>query len=268
MAEAPGPRRRYTGASFHGPSNMQAAVHKGFREVVYQMTNQAWRQEWFVNWVSRPRFERYLRAAGHDPVRARSLHEWNARLAAAFLHDLAHLEVGLRNTFDAALMPAVRAGEEHWTEPQSLTALFPLRHRRPSPGGAGDPNGMTIRTMRGAAERARAAGGGGTPITPGQVIAELPLGFWTFLVSDRHEKTIWVPYLRAAYPAGTSRTEVRDALDDLRRFRNRVAHHECIMRGAETHRRRLVAQVRRLSDEAAHDLAARSDVARLLRERP
>ncbi|WIB63438.1 Abi family protein [Curtobacterium sp. MCBD17_040] len=221
---------------------------------------------WFLEWVSRPRFERYLQAAGHDHARARSLYNWNARLAAAFLHDLAHLEVGLRNSFDTALMPAVRGNDSHWTDPRTLSALFPRHHRRSGPGASNDPNAFTLKTVHSAKERAGRTAG--PFVRPDHIVAELPLGFWTYLASDRHEKTIWVPYLRSAYPVGTSRTDVRDALDTLRRFRNRVAHHECIMQGAETHRRRLVGQVRRLSEEAARDLARRSEVARLLHERP
>jgi hypothetical protein len=133
-------------------------------------------EDWFIDWVSPARFERYLRAAGHDRDRARRLYEWNARLSGAFLHDLSHLEIGLRNAYDQAL------------------------HR--------------------------------------------------------------------AYESGTRRDGIRDALEDLRRFRNRVAHHECILDRPEPHLRRLLSQVRRIAPEAAADLRARSGVPALLERRP
>jgi hypothetical protein len=224
-------------------------------------------ERWFLDWVSAARLDPYLRAAGHDRHRARRLYEWNARLAAAFLHDLAHLEVGLRNAYDGALRSAVLPGEQHWSETRTMASLFPTRPRGDARTGARrDANAMTRRAVSQAVARARSAPGV-VPL-PGKVIAELPLGFWTFLSSDRHEKTIWVPYLQSVYPAGTHREDVRDALDDLRRFRDRVAHHESVLRGAELHRRRLVAQVRRLSPEAAADLRARSEVGDLLARRP
>ena len=108
---------------------------------------------------------------------------------------------------------------------------------------------------------------GAAPL-PGKVVAELTFGFWTYLISDRLEKQVWVPYLHGAYPAGTNRHDIRDALEELRSFRNRVAHHENILTGSESRRRRLIDQVRRLSAPAATDLQSRSDIAGLLQARP
>ena len=43
------------------------------------------------------------------------LYEWNAKLSAALLHDLSHLEVGLRNACDRQLAAAALPGDSHWT---------------------------------------------------------------------------------------------------------------------------------------------------------
>ncbi|PZE76221.1 CAAX protease [Curtobacterium sp. MCBD17_019] len=217
--------------------------------------------------MSEPRLEPYLRAAGHDARRARALYGWNARLASAFLLDLAHLEVGLRNAFDRALCDAVLDGDDHWTDRRTLRQLFPVQARPDRhTGGIRDANAIARRRVAEATARARPADG--STVLPGKIIAELPFGFWALMPTDRLERGVWRPYLHRVYGPGTHRDDVRDALDTLRRFRNRVAHHECIMQGAETQRRRLVGQVRRLSEEAARDLARRSEVARLLHERP
>lgn len=69
--------------------------------------------DWIEDWLSAPRFAVYLRAAGHDRHRAVELHEWNAAISSAFHHDLAHLEVGLRNAYDRALSRGTSPGE-HW----------------------------------------------------------------------------------------------------------------------------------------------------------
>jgi hypothetical protein len=70
---------------------------------------------WVERWLSSPRFARYLAAAGGDRQLALDLYEWNAAVSAAVLHDLAHLEVGLRNAYDRALTAADPAGD--WTRP-------------------------------------------------------------------------------------------------------------------------------------------------------
>ncbi|MDQ0093277.1 hypothetical protein [Paeniglutamicibacter psychrophenolicus] len=172
---------------------------------------------WIENWLSVDRFSTYLEAAGGSRKRALDLYEWNAKLSAAFLHDLSHLEVGLRNACDRQLAAAIRPGDTHWTDPNTLLALF---------------------------------------------------GFWTYLLSDSHEKTIWVPYLHKAFPLGTDRNQLNDSLASLRAFRNRVAHHENILKGSEGERRRIVYLVRLLSTDALEHLQSNSDVATILAKRP
>jgi hypothetical protein len=81
-------------------------------------------------------------------------------------------------------------------------------------------------------------------LTPGAVIAELNLGFWTSLVSTRYEKQLWVPHLHRAFPyalrvtadktappsSPISRAEIFDQLESVRNLRNRIAHHEPIIK--------------------------------------
>lgn len=69
---------------------------------------------WVEAWLSGARFAVYLAATGADRDRALVLYEWNAQLSAALLHDLAHVEVGLRNAYDVALS-ARWPGPPHWT---------------------------------------------------------------------------------------------------------------------------------------------------------
>ena len=58
---------------------------------------------WVEAWLSTPRSAVYLTASSADRDRALALYEWNAQLSAALLHDLAYVEVGLRNAYDVAL---------------------------------------------------------------------------------------------------------------------------------------------------------------------
>ena len=66
-----------------------------------------------------------------------------------------------------------------------------------------------------------------------KVISELPLGFWTHLFIKKHEDPLWRRCLRHAfsYAGGPlTRAGVYDALDNVRRLRNRIVHHEQIIK--------------------------------------
>lgn len=54
---------------------------------------------WVEAWLSLPRFTRYLNEAGDDRDRALDLSEWNLRLGAALMRDIAHVEVVVHNAF-------------------------------------------------------------------------------------------------------------------------------------------------------------------------
>ncbi|TFB59152.1 hypothetical protein E3N94_03810 [Cryobacterium sp. Sr3] len=218
-------------------------------------------------WLSAGRFSTYVMAAGGSRSRALELYEWNARLSAAFLHDLSHLEVGLRNACDRQLAAATLPGDTHWTDPATLLTLFPIVMRKDrDTGRTRDVN----RIPRGNVERARnnAVGAPSSPPLPGKVVAELMFGFWTYLFVDAHEKTIWVPHLHKAFPAGTDRNALNDALAALRDFRNRVAHHENILSGSESERRRIVYVIRLLSSDVLAHVKASSEVSAILADRP
>ena len=222
---------------------------------------------WIEGWLSAGRFSTYLEAAGGSRKRALDLYEWNAKLSSAFLHDLSHLEVGLRNACDRQLAAATLPGDTHWTAPGTLLTLFPVLMRRNKLTGLlHDVN----KIPRNSVERARksAAAKPRTSPLPGKTVAEIMFGFWTYLLADSHEKTIWVPYLHKAFPLGTDRNRLNDSLASLRDFRNRVAHHENILNGSEGERRRIIYVVRLLSTDALKHLQANSDVAAILAKRP
>ena len=147
---------------------------------------------WIEEWLSIGRFSTYLAAAGGSRSRALDLYDWNAKLSAAFLHDLSHLEVGLRNACDRQLAAATLPGDAHWTDPATLLTLFPVLMRRDrSTGRARDVN----KIARGNVERARlnATKVSDAPLIPGKVVAELMFGFWTYLFADAQEKPSGFP---------------------------------------------------------------------------
>lgn len=69
----------------------------------------------------------------------------------------------------------------------------------------------------------------------GQIIAELPFGFWRFLVSKRYLTTLWIPAAHRGFPYLEGKLHERTAvleaaLKSLNLVRNRAAHNEPIHR--------------------------------------
>jgi len=250
----------------------KSAVLKGFRAELYLgkkiVPTQLPDDPWIEAWLSAGRFGTYLSAAQGSRSLALALYEWNARLGAAFLHDLGHLEVGLRNAYDQALCMATIRGDSHWTENSTMLKLFPaVMKNDPVQQRLVDANEIP----RSQIQRARkdASRSGDMKLVPGKVVAEVMFGFWTYLTSNAHEKTIWVPYLHTAYPIKTDRRKIHQTLYELREFRNRVAHHEPLLVGSESERRKIISVASRLlSKDAFAHLMQNSEVLRVLGGRP
>ena len=66
--------------------------------------------------------------------------------------------------------------------------------------------------------------------TASDVVAGLHLGFWVGLIGPRYDDTLWRTALYMAFRVGGGRSRgiVHGRINALRRFRNRVAHHEPI----------------------------------------
>jgi Abi-like protein len=215
---------------------------------------------WVERWLSKARHAVYLSAAGADTDRALARYEWNAQLSAALMRDLAHLEVGLRNAYDAAIV-GHWTGSDHWT--WSSNRLFPPLFRTRH-GRRVDVN----ERRRDQLDSACAQAGPAAP--PGKVIAELPFGFWRYLSSAAHEKTIWVRYLHHAFPPGTDRkTEVDDRVVQLHSLRNRVAHHEPLLReNIAAHVTAILSLTHLFLPQLAQQIAATSATVTILNARP
>lgn len=182
---------------------------------------------WVEWWLSSPRFAVYRVAAGGDAQHALDLYEWNTGLGAALMHDLAHLEVGLRNAYDRALgnVPDL---PQHWTAcgDQIFAPVRRTRRRRTAGGVVRTTVDVNARS-RASLEHARREVGWAAP--PGKVVAQLSFGFWRYLTSAAHEVTLWRPALHRAFPRGTERRDVDLRIGRLHQLRNRVAHHEPLL---------------------------------------
>lgn len=66
-----------------------------------------------------------------------------------------------------------------------------------------------------------------------KIVSELTLGFWSNLFTRQYEDPLWRKNLRLAFPhvgGPLRRGQVHQVLDKIRRLRNRISHHEQILR--------------------------------------
>lgn len=142
---------------------------------------------------------------------ALALYAWNAQVSAAMMAPLHLCEVVVRNTVADALT-AVYGPNWPWQQ-VFVTSL-------PSPSKGYQARDDLL--------KARA----GQPTT-GKVIPELKFVFWQTLFTSRFDGRIWQPHLRGVMPHLDSaetipqlRGLIYRELDQLRKLRNRIAHHE------------------------------------------
>ena len=157
--------------------------------------------------ISRERLDKYLQAEAGNLDRALALYEKNTRLAEAFFTPLQSIEVCLRNKLHEQM--CVEYGRSWLDDP-----TVPLNHD------------ARIRIADARSKFQAAAG----PPSVGQLIAELHFAFWVSLLGRGYDANIWRRALYKAFlnQCGQPRSKVHSRFNAIRRFRNRVAHHEPI----------------------------------------
>jgi len=155
-------------------------------------------------------------APSGDDSLALAIETYVANLAATsrFWPVLAILELALRTTLNAQLEKrnVERGGTLHW----SIDPHNEIRRENPRAGRDLD-KAREILTRTGKA------------VNPGAILDELPLGFWTILVSKRL-KRIW-PDIAAGFKGLESRDpkELSELLKFFKDIRNRIGHHHIII---------------------------------------
>lgn len=158
--------------------------------------------------LSPERLQKYLHSTGGDLDTALSLYERNMRLASAFYVPLQCLEVCLRNKLHMELTQKYSSdwytnGKVELSRDTAISISNAIHQIENSKSG----------------------------MTAGAVIAELSFGFWVSILGRRYDATIWRSALTKAFKdngKNMKRDPIHQRLNALRRFRNRVAHHEPI----------------------------------------
>jgi hypothetical protein len=160
-------------------------------------------------WLSAARYEPFLAGSGGDHKRALELYDWHAEISAACFGMVHYFEVLVRNTIDGVL------GEGQPQQPIKDTWLMDFDVLQPE----------GIKQVIVAVERLEKGKG----ITRGRVVAGVSFGFWAGLFSNHYEE-LWRHQLRYAFPHGSiMRKNLTQRMRLLQRFRNRVAHHDCLL---------------------------------------
>lgn len=205
-----------------------------------------------ITLLSPDRFSTYRLKSASDDEAVR-LYTWNIAVSSAFWGSLTVLEVLSRNAIHRQLMRLFKRSD--WWNHDEAALVNPQR-----------------RQLSAAFEQLQKR----KILAPsdGQVIAELPFGFWVGLIGRGHphnyERQLWQPALRHAFPYFRGHRKTLHArLDHLRLFRNRIAHHEPIFSRHLTKDSESIAEVvGYLSSVARSWLLAHSRVQHILGQRP
>lgn len=145
---------------------------------------------------------------------ALKLYGWNAQVSAAFFSPLHLCEVVIRNAV-ASVLEAKYGDEWPWSSSFEVSL--------PNPQRGYNPRCDLIKSRRGMA-------------TAGKVIPELNFVFWQKMLTSRFDSRLWDTYLHQAFPnhapgttVGDLRLRIHNDLEQVRKLRNRIAHHEPIM---------------------------------------
>lgn len=158
--------------------------------------------------ISADRLEKYLEAVDGNLDAAIGLYERNTTLSEAFYAPLQAVEVCLRNALHDQMTE--RYGSSWFTS------------------GAAPLNNEARRMVDDAYRDLQHEP---VPIPDGKVVAELKFAFWVSLIGPTYDASLWRQALHKAFliGGGKPRSTVHGRFNAIRRFRNRVAHHEPIL---------------------------------------
>jgi len=207
-------------------------------------------QQQIERWITTPRFSAFLNETNNDVDSALALYDWNVCMSAVFFELVSYSEVILRNAIDAQFQPMNHAemAQNSWLADPALL------------------NQRSIDEVLAAEQR---LGFENKSPTRARVVAGLSFGFWRALINKQY-KQLWISHLHPAFPNGTGdRSEVSKLLARINPFRNRLAHHDPIIRADVSARHDDLLELVGLIDHDAADwLARRSAVPDILAWRP
>jgi hypothetical protein len=194
------------------------------------------------------RHQTYMDAAAGTPQRAAELYEWSNKLAGAWHSHIAYVEVAVRNAIDRQLRtwnasqvrPDGTSYSGDWTRANGTAEeIYTIIGRSISEAHASAANE--------ARRRPESHPRHDTSPTHDDVVAQMTFGLWTRLVLHPPEfsgsgpgrtgvkqRDLWRKCLYLAFPGApkgdTGRIKTGRQLEGIRRIRNRIAHHDNLLK--------------------------------------
>jgi hypothetical protein len=181
------------------------------------------------------------------------LYIWNIRLCEALYLPLQFAEVAARN---AIQIPIGKRFGPSWYINQKFINLLPERMKF-----------ELSETLR-----LEIAKRGADALKQDHIIAGLSFGFWVSLMTSAYDKQLWMHGITSSFP-GAAPTDGRQAiharLDDMRKFRNDVAHHVAIFDRSPQREFQNALRLTEMVCSETHWLSAEtSRVSAIINERP
>jgi hypothetical protein len=202
----------------------------------------------------------YLQACDGDEAKARRLYVWNIEVSAAFWGPISGVEIAFRNVLHHEFVR--HFGRTDWWRHHSVNR---------------DDVKSAIETEE-RLQRQRARIRGAAPLTADDVVAALSFGFWSSILGGPskalEQRKYWHLCLHRAFPrwayrpGADNRKSFLRRVEMLRKFRNRVAHHEPVHgRDLLQDHVRLVELADFMHDDLARFIQGHSRVAGVLERR-
>lgn len=197
--------------------------------------------------LSPERLEKLIALTG-DRREAIALHQETLAVGASLMSIIATVEIAIRNAVcmnlnqyfgmsDWLIRPpapfqwksteidkgakakdSAQRAEYSKLDPQQRAALDALAY----------PNGRPVHETHSDRARKRRMH---LPVSQGKIIAEMTLHFWKRLYGPEYEHSLWKPSLKKTFPhKRVKRAEVAAHLENIYQARNRLAHHEPVLR--------------------------------------
>jgi hypothetical protein len=207
--------------------------------------------------ISPARISTYENATGGkkpDNLEALNLYAWNADISGALLIPLHVCEVAIRNAVSRAI-------ENIYGDRWPWSSGFERSLPNPTRGFSPKKDLINARLNQ---------------RTTGKVIPELKFAFWQSIFTSRHDQRFWNPYLTDLFPNMDNSKNIQDRrkliyddLEQIRRLRNRIAHHEPIFtRNLSDDYQKILALVSYRCDVTATWLDTHQRVTEILAKKP
>ena len=185
------------------------------------------------------RIKRYLPAAGMDSKKAFKYYLWNCALCESFVFSLHFSEIVCRNTLHKGLLN--RCGES-WYNDKTFRIILDEKY---------------LNELNEAYSKELKQHGDNT--TANHICSALPFAFWEHLTTKRFERFLWSKGIRNIFPCAPKEMtllDLHDLIESVRRWRNRIAHHQAIFDKSPTKKHQDTLRLISIACDTTHSWVA------------